>query len=121
MESNAKIVEWSHGTLQLVIGEEHFNIMFANIDNVRVGLEDKERNLTLISKPIKQRMILTSSEFSQRTNEKVIKQDDSSQKVKVVNSFYDKQEYNKYEFTSKYGKKNTNCPLQKKTSPMLEL
>jgi hypothetical protein len=114
LESNAKIVEWSDGTFQLIIGEEHFDIMFSNMDNVRFGIEDREHNLTLINKPIKKRMILTPSEFSQKTNEKVSKQEDNTQKVKVAYSYYDKQEYKKDEFSSKYAKKKTNMPFHKK-------
>jgi hypothetical protein len=115
-ESNAKIVEWSDGTFQLIIGEEHFDIMFSNMDNVRFAIEDKEQNLTMINKPIKQRMIMTPTEFSQRTNEKISKQDESSQKVKVVYSYYDKQEYNKDDYSSKYGKKKTNMPLKRENN-----
>jgi hypothetical protein len=121
IESNARIVEWSDGSYQLIIGEEHFDIMFSNMDNVRFGVEDKDQNLTLINKPIKKRMILTPSEFSQRTNQKVLKQDENSQKVKVVYSYYDKQEYNKDEFSSKYGKKKMNMPLQKKDAGDLKI
>jgi len=113
IESNAKIVEWSDGSFQLIIGEEHFDIMFSNMDNVRFAMEDKEQNLTMINKPIKKRMILTPSEYSQRSNEKISKQDESSQKVKVVYSYYDKQEYNKDDYSSKYGKKKTNMPLKR--------
>ena len=45
MISNTKIVEWSDGTMQLLIGNEYFDINLSNIDNSRYAIYDKEKHL----------------------------------------------------------------------------
>jgi hypothetical protein len=115
IESNAKIVEWSDSTFQLLIGDEYFDIMFSNMDNVRFGIDSKDTNITIVNKPVKQRIILTPSEYtkSMRQKEKIINHNENAQKVKVAYSYYDKQAYNKDEFSTKFGKKKQNNPLQR--------
>jgi hypothetical protein len=120
MKSNSKIVEWSDGTHQLIIGDEYYDIMFSAMDNVRFGVHDKNKNSVIVNKPIKQRLILTPSEFSTHVKkvEKVIDKSESSQKTKLAYNFYDKQEYRKEDFTSVFGKKK-NQNVKKKTEQLI--
>lgn len=106
-ESNARIVEWSDGSMQLIIGEENFDIILSNMDNVRFGLRDEDNQMILINKPVRQRMLLTPSEYSSslRKVDKVIDQDESNLKVKLAYSYYDRQSYNKDEYDNKFQKK----------------
>jgi hypothetical protein len=114
-ESNARIVEWSDGSMQLIIGEEYFDIILSNMDNVRIGLKDSDNEMILINKPVKQRMLLTPSEYSSsvRKLEKVIDQDESNLKVKLAYSYYDKQSYNKDEYDNKFLKKKQKDDMRK--------
>jgi RNA polymerase-associated protein LEO1 len=104
VESNAKIVEWSDGSLQLIIGEEYFDIKLSKMDNVRYGLKDMENELLIVNTPINHRMIITPSEYSNKNIERS-KYNDSGSKVKLSYHYYDKQSYNKEEFKSKFPKK----------------
>ena len=115
MESNARIVEWSDGSLQLIIGEECFDVMLSTMDNIRLGIKDPVSQSIVINKPVKHRMLLTPSEFSTGVKkvEKVIDADESNLKVKLAYSYYDKQSYNKDEFSNKFMKKNPKEEIKK--------
>jgi hypothetical protein len=115
MKSNAKIVEWSDGSFQLMIGEEYYDIMFSTMDNVRYGVYDKSNDSIIINKPLKQRLILTPSEFSTTKKvEKAADTNETSQKTKLAYNFYDKQEYRKDDFSSLFGRKKQKAPKNDK-------
>jgi hypothetical protein len=101
IQSNAKLVEWSDGTMQLVVGEDYFDINLSNMDNVRLGLQDNQRDQSetfVINKPVKQRMLFTPSEHCNMRKVEVLAQNENERKVKLAYSYYDKQSYNKEEF-----------------------
>lgn len=114
LESNAKIVEWSNGSYQLVIGDEYYDIMFTNIDNVRLGVMDP--NGVIVSNQIKQRILLTPSEQTEmKRTEKLNKTGENSSLVKLAYSFYDKQEYKKDDYNTKFSlKKKSNEKVSSK-------
>lgn len=113
--SNARIVEWSDGTHQLVIGDEYFDIMFSNMENTRFGILNEEQNVTVVNKQVKQRMILTPCEYDYNKKErKVTESQESGSKVKLAYSFYDTNEYKKDDFGGKYGAKKSEKNTGKK-------
>lgn len=117
IQSNAKIVEWSDGSRQLLIGDEYFDLMFSTMDNVRFGLKDDD-NISIINKPIIKRMLLTQSE-KDITKEELDKGD--ANKVKLSYSYYDKKTYKKEDFASRYPRRKqvneTNLNKKRKREP----
>jgi hypothetical protein len=135
--SNAKIVEWSDNTYQLIIGDQYFDLKFSNMENVRLGLSTNKQDLKiennnlelneegniyplLVSKPINKRIILTSCEYDNNINIKSkdqsikIKNSELETKVKLAYSFYDKNKYKKDDFGGKYGAKKQEKSTGKK-------
>jgi len=110
ISSNAKIVEWSDGSHQLIIGDQHYDILFSEMDNVRFGVRDK--SIVVVNKPTRKRLILTPSEFStgNKKLERVVDTQETSQKTKLAYNFYDKQIYRKEDFSSMFGRKKNNDP-----------
>ena len=109
IESNTKIVEWSDGTWQLVIGDEHIDITLSYINNTRVGIVNKEKDIVLVSKNIDKKLILKASEYNENNVKKEIatEKNDSKvagSKVKLVYSYYDNNSYFKDDFGGKFGK-----------------
>jgi hypothetical protein len=108
IESNAKIVEWSDGTWQLIIGDEMIDITQSDIKNTRVGVFNKEKEVVTLNKTIDRKFILKANEYENNkiretvTNGSMHKEAES--KIKLAYSYYDKNEYNKDEFGGKYGK-----------------
>jgi ribosomal protein S19 len=109
LESNAKIVEWSDGTWQLIIGDEHIDITLSDINNTRVGIVNKEKDIVVVSKNIDKKLILKASDYNESNAKKEIatyKNDSkiAGSKVKLVYSYYDNNSYVKEDFGGKFGK-----------------
>lgn len=109
VESNVKIVEWSDGTWQLVVGDELIDITQSEINNTRIGIINKDKDVVTVGKNINKKFILKASEYDV-TNKREIapvssKIDKATEsKVKLAFSYYDKNEYVKDEFGGKFGK-----------------
>ena len=106
ISSNAKIVEWSDGSTQLIIGHECFDIMYSNMDNIRYGIKAKD-DVVIINKPVTRRVLLTKAEDDLNENEddQIYNDDENGQdksKVKLSYSYFDKKVYKKEEFSSRY-------------------
>src|SRR5689334_15534620 len=59
--SNAKLVEWSDGTIQLVIGDQYYDVKLSDLKNIHFGLITSNDQI-IVNKPISKRMIVTHSE-----------------------------------------------------------
>ena len=59
--SNAKLIECSDGTHQLVIGNKFFDVTFTNMNNVRFGLKVDD-NLSVINQIVSKRMLISKNE-----------------------------------------------------------
>ena len=107
IESNAKIVEWSDGTWQLIIGEEMTDITLSDINNIRVGVVNKEKDIIHVGKNLEKKLILKASEFNKKelnNSNANITDKTTGSKVKLAFSYYDKNEYVKDDFGGKFGK-----------------
>jgi hypothetical protein len=109
VESNVKIVEWSDGTWQLVVGDEFVDITQSDIKNTRIGIVNKDKDVITVGKNIDKKFILKASEYDVSTKKEVTsvvnKTDKAAgSKVKLVFSYYDKNEYVKDDFGGKFGK-----------------
>ena len=62
IKSNAKIIELSDGSYQLVIGDQFIDIVFSNMDNVRYAI-DAGNNINIVGKNITKRMLLSKDQF----------------------------------------------------------
>lgn len=119
--SNAKIVEWSDGSHQLIVGKEAFDIMFSTMDNIRYGIKANDE-VVIINKPVTRRVLLTKQEEDNAQEDDNIEineeYENEKNKVKLSYSYFDKKVYKKEEFSSRYPRrKNFNKEegsLQKK-------
>ena len=59
--SNAKLIEWSDGTFQLVIGDKFFDVSFTKMNNVRYGIKIND-NISLINQSVTKRMLISKNE-----------------------------------------------------------
>jgi hypothetical protein len=109
MQTNSKIVEWSDGTLQMVIGSNYFDINPSVMDNCRFAIYDKPNDLYVVKNPVKKRLIIMASEMTKNIEDRFKGSNENSTKTKLAYSFYDKNEFNKSDFDKKrYGKKAPN-------------
>jgi hypothetical protein len=91
--SNAKIIEWSDGSSQLLIGNEYYDIRLSELNNIHFGITTHDS--IIVNKPIKQRMIITPLDSKR---EKIAIAD--AGKVKLAYNFYNPNEYKKDDYIS---------------------
>jgi hypothetical protein len=92
--SNAKIVEWSDGSTQLVIGDQYFDIQYSERKNIHFGVTDKVG--IIVNKPIQKRMIITPS----GENKNEVQAVTDAGKVKLAYNFYNPNEYRKEDYSN---------------------
>jgi hypothetical protein len=109
--SNSKIVEWSDGSYQLVIGDEYFDIKFSEIDNIRFGVSSNDNENIIVNDKVQKRMILTPSEHRGDR----VKHTEDSTKVKLAYNYYNPNEYRKEDYgNTKFGKNKFKDVFDKK-------
>ena len=81
LKSNAKLVEWSDGTMSLFIGKKYFNISTQKLMNCRIGVKIND-DLNLVGLNIPNRMVASLTE-EDAINTKKYKEDETS-KVKIT-------------------------------------
>jgi len=125
IETNAKIVEWSDGTWHLAIGDELIDITPSEVNNTRIGVVNKEKDVVVIGKNVDKKMILKASEFEKserkgyiHSPKQVSAEKSSLSKTKLAHSFYDKNEYIKDDFGGKFGKAKND--KEKKTDVIIQ-
>ena len=112
IQSNAKIVEWSDGTYQLIIGDDYYDIKFSDLKNIRFGLSSDNNENIFVNKPIDGRMILTPCDYQ---GEKSKLAEDST-KVKLAYNYYNPNEYKKEEYgANKYNRNKFKDFFEKET------
>ena len=113
MHSNCKIVEWSDGTMQMVIGSNCFNVNPSAMDNCRFAVYDKANDLYVVKNPVKKRLLIMATEMTKNIEDRFKGSNVSSTKTKLAYSFYDKNEYNKEDFAKKRFSKKVANPIDK--------
>jgi len=116
IESNCKMVEWSDGSIQMLIGDKYFDIMISDMVNNRIGTLDQDNDLVVIGKKIKKKMILQLNEETDLLAKKNENDDDvNNSKIKLSYSYFDKNEYVKDDH-SKFSKFNKSTKQKTPTS-----
>lgn len=100
MVSNAKLIELSDGSHQLVIGNKFIDVNFSNMENVRYAI-DVGNNINIIGKKVSKRMLLSTDIFQGLKRQ----QSDHTSKIQLSYSFYDKTIFKKEEYGSKYSRR----------------
>ena len=90
LKSNAKLVEWSDGTMSLFIGKKYFNISTQKLMNCRIGVKIND-DLNLVGLNIPNRMTASLTEEDALLARK-FKEDESS-KVKITYANQSKDNY----------------------------
>ena len=99
IQSNCKLVEWSDGTYHLIVGEDFYDVNISNINNLRLGIYDSEKEITLINQPVEKRMLIKLNEYnSLKKSENLAESIENDRKVKLAYSYFDKTSYNKEEY-----------------------
>ena len=81
LKSNAKLVEWSDGSMSLFIGKKYFNISTQKLMNCRIGVKINDE-VSLVGLNIPNRMTASLTE-EDAINTKKYKEDETS-KVKIT-------------------------------------
>ena len=81
LKSNAKLVEWSDGSMSLFIGKKYYNITTQKLMNCRIGVKIDDE-LSLVGLNIPNRMTASLTE-EDAINSKKYKEDETS-KVKIT-------------------------------------
>jgi hypothetical protein len=111
--SNSKIVEWSDGSYQLIIGDQYYDIKYSDMDNIRFGISSNNNENIVVNQKVQQRMILTPCE-SQGGDR--IKHTEDSTKVKLAYNYYNPNEYKKEDYgNTKYSKNKFKDVFEKKS------
>ena len=113
MQTNSKIVEWSDGTMQSIIGKEYFDINLSAMDNCHYAMYDKNNDLFVVKNQVKNRIIIVPSDMTTNMDDRFKNQNENTLKTKLAYSYFDKNEYNKEEFGKKYFKKINTDSLKK--------
>jgi hypothetical protein len=95
--SNAKLVEWSDGTSQLVIGDQYYDVKLSDLKNNYFGVPYNDS--IIVNKPISQRMNITPSDLDTKVE---VSQGFGAQasKVKLAYNFYNPNEYKKEDYAN---------------------
>ena len=102
-ETNAKIIEWSDGTYQLVIGDQYIDLMFSNMENVRYGY-NVGNNMAIIGDNIIKRILINQEKL--KNLHKKNKEDDTT-KIQLSYNYFDKTTFRKEDYGSKYSRRRT--------------
>jgi hypothetical protein len=113
MISNTKIIEWSDGTMQLIIGNEYFDINKSTIENSRYALYDRENDLFNVKNQVKKRFIIVPSDMSSDIDSRFKSTAESSTKTKLTYSYFDKNTFNKEEFAKGRARKSAIDSLKR--------
>ena len=81
LKSNAKLVEWSDGTMSLFIGKKYYNITTQKLMNYRIGVKINDE-MSLVGLNIPNRMTASLTE-EDAINSRGYKEDDTN-KVKIT-------------------------------------
>ena len=81
LKSNAKLVEWSDGTMSLFIGKKYYNITTQKLMNYRIGVKINDE-MSLVGLNIPNRMTASLTE-EDAINSRRYKEDDTN-KVKIT-------------------------------------
>ena len=102
LKSNAKLVEWSDGTMSLFIGDKYYNISTQNLMNSRIGIKVND-DLSLIGLDIPKRMTASLTE-KDAINVKKFTEDVTS-KVKISYTIKGDNDYLKSKYLQRKRKK----------------
>ena len=106
LKSNAKLVEWSDGSMQLFVGKKYFDIMVGELTNSRMGVIVDE-NMSLVGENINKRMIACLGDEDANKINKYNENQESKMKISYVNEKRDRN-YNADSSTKKFNKKFLN-------------
>ena len=98
IKSNAKLVEWSDGTMSLFKGKKYFNISTQKLINTRIGVKVND-DMSLIGLNIPKRMTASLTE-EDAIKAKKYTEDDTS-KVKISYTIKGDNEYTKKDYLRK--------------------
>lgn len=125
--SNSKIIEWSDGSFQLLIGSNYFDIIVNESANTRLTVELKdEEQAHLIQDKIRKKMIVRQSLNNDHKRRESISHEDlklltesnqESNKIKTFHSYFDKNKFTREEYMSKSNKFPSVKSLQKAKQP----
>ncbi len=116
IQSNARIIEWSDGSHQLLIGNEFFDINVNKVSNTRLAINCENEHSLMLGDSIRNKMIIKrnmkyDSKAAKRREsysyedirplKEMIKEDT---KVKTFHSYYNKNKFTREEYMSKSGK-----------------
>ena len=80
LKSNAKLVEWSDGSMSLFIGKKYFNISTQKLMNSRIGVKVND-DMSLVGLNIPKRMTASLTEEDEIKIKKFIEDDRSKVKI----------------------------------------
>ena len=80
LKSNAKLVEWSDGSMSLFIGKKYFNISTQKLMNSRIGVKAND-DMSLVGLNIPKRMTASLTEEDEIKIKKFIEDDRSKVKI----------------------------------------
>ena len=95
LKSNAKLVEWSDGTMSLFIGKKYFNISTQKLMNSRIGIKVNDE-ISLVGPNIPKRMTASLTEEDAIKIKKFT--EDVTSKVKISYTIKGDNEYAKSNF-----------------------
>ena len=95
IKSNAKLVEWSDGTMSLFIGKKNFNISSQKLVNSRIGIKVND-TMSLIGLNIPKRMTASLTEEDSFKSKKYT--EDVASKVKISYTIKGDNEYVKKDY-----------------------
>ena len=95
IKSNAKLVEWSDGTMSLFIGKKYYNISTQKLINSRIGVKVND-NMSLIGLNIPKRMTASLTEEDAIKTKKYT--EDLTSKVKISYTIKGDNEYVKKDY-----------------------
>lgn len=112
--SNTKIIEWSDGSFQLLIGSNYFDIIVNESANARLTVEHKDdEHIHLIQDKIRKKMIVRQSLNTNHKRRESISHEDlkiltesnqESNRIKTFHSYFDKNKFTREEYMSKSNK-----------------
>ena len=98
VKSNAKLVEWSDGTMSLFVGKKYFNISTQKLINLRIGIKVND-DMSLIGLNIPKRMTASLTEEDAIKAKKYT--EDVTSKVKISYTIKGEKDYAKKSFLKK--------------------
>ena len=98
IKSNAKLVEWSDGTMSLFVGKKYFNIATQKLINSRIGIKVND-NMSLIGLNIPKRMCVSLTEEDAIKAKKYT--EDITSKVKISYTIKGDNDYTKKDYLRK--------------------